>query len=688
MPRQVEIPKMRNIGIIAHIDAGKTTTTERFLFYTGFLHRPGEVDDGTAFMDYMEQEKERGITITSAATTFFWRDHQINLIDTPGHVDFTAEVQRSLRVLDGAIAIFCAVGGVEPQSETVWRQSEMYHVPKIAYVNKMDRIGANFYNVLDMIVERLNANPVPISLPIGSEDNFRGIIDLIQMKAIYFDEETNGLKYFYDEIPKELNEQANHFREKLLESIAMVDEEFMNIYLEESNISNSLIKTALRKATLQNLLVPVLCGSSKKYIGVQPLLNAVLDFLPSPADIGQFTGFNPEDTEKHITRKADDNDTFSALAFKIQSDPYLKKLAITRIYSGTIKVGQSVYNANAKKRERIQKILRLYANRKEEISEAFSGEIVALPDLRYTKTGDTLTDEKHKILYERISFADPVINQRIEAKTLSDRDKLIECLNKFLDEDPTFQYKVDEDSGEIIISGVGELQLEILVDRLKREYHLEVKIGKPQVAYRETLSAEIESEYKFEKQIAGKNNFGYLKVKLLPLPQGSGNQIEFMLDEKKIPKIFFSAIEEGIKEGLQIGSLGYPVTDLRVEVIDGYYEKENYTELGYKIASSMAVREGLRKGNPILLEPVVKLEIITPEEFVGDIISDLNSRRGKVERIDTRNNAQVIVGTAPLSEMFGYVTHLRSSSQGRSSFSMEFSHYEQVIEQKSFETAF
>lgn len=688
MPRQVEIPKMRNIGIIAHIDAGKTTTTERFLFYTGFLHRPGEVDDGTAFMDYMEQEKERGITITSAATTFFWRDHQINLIDTPGHVDFTAEVQRSLRVLDGAIAIFCAVGGVEPQSETVWRQSEMYHVPKIAYVNKMDRIGANFYNVLDMIVERLNANPVPISLPIGSEDNFRGIIDLIQMKAIYFDEETNGLKYFYDEIPKELNEQANHFREKLLESIAMVDEEFMNIYLEESNISNSLIKTALRKATLQNLLVPVLCGSSKKYIGVQPLLNAVLDFLPSPADIGQFTGFNPEDTEKHITRKADDNDTFSALAFKIQSDPYLKKLAITRIYSGTIKVGQSVYNANAKKRERIQKILRLYANRKEEISEAFSGEIVALPDLRYTKTGDTLTDEKHKILYERISFADPVINQRIEAKTLSDRDKLIECLNKFLDEDPTFQYKVDEDSGEIIISGVGELQLEILVDRLKREYHLEVKIGKPQVAYRETLSAEIESEYKFEKQIAGKNNFGYLKVKLLPLPQGSGNQIEFMLDEKKIPKIFFSAIEEGIKEGLQIGSLGYPVTDLRVEVIDGYYEKENYTELGYKIASSMAVREGLRKGNPILLEPVVKLEIITPEEFVGDIISDLNSRRGKVERIDTRNNAQVIVGTAPLSEMFGYVTHLRSSSHGRSSFSMEFSHYEQVIEQKSFETAF
>lgn len=688
MPRQVEIPKMRNIGIMAHIDAGKTTTTERFLFYTGFLHRPGEVDDGTAFMDYMEQEKERGITITSAATTFFWQDHQINLIDTPGHVDFTAEVQRSLRVLDGAIAIFCAVGGVEPQSETVWHQAERYYVPKIAYVNKMDRIGANFFNVLDMIVERLNANPVPITIPIGSEDNFNGLIDLIQMKAVYFDEETCGFKYFYEEIPKELIEQATRFREKLLESIAMVDEEFMNIYLEEGNISELLIKSTLRKATLQNLLVPVLCGSSKKYIGVQPLLDAVLDFLPSPADIGQFTGFDPEDTEKHIIRKADDNESFSALAFKIQSDPYLKKLAIIRIYSGTLKIGQSVYNVNTKKRERIQKILRLYANRKEEISEAFSGEIVALPDLRYTKTGDTITDEKHKILYERISFADPVINQRIEAKTLADRDKLIECLNKFLDEDPTFQFKVDEDNGEIIISGVGELQLEILVDRLKREYHLEVKIGKPQVAYRETLSAEIESEYKFERQIAGKNNFGHVKVKLLPLPQGSGNQVKFKFNEEKIPKIFFSAIEEGIKEGLQIGSLGYPVTDLRVEVIDGFYEKENCTELGYKIASSMAVREGFRKGNPILLEPVVKLEIITPEEFVGDIISDLNSRRGKVERIDSRNNIQVIVGTAPLSEMFGYVTHLRSSSQGRSSFTMEFSHYEQIIEQKSFETAF
>ncbi|MGQ9818814.1 MAG: elongation factor G [Candidatus Kapaibacteriales bacterium] len=688
MPRQVEISKFRNIGIIAHIDAGKTTTTERFLFYTGFLHRPGEVDDGTAFMDYMEQEKERGITITSAATTFFWRDHQINLIDTPGHVDFTAEVQRSLRVLDGAIGIFCAVGGVEPQSETVWRQAEMYHVPKIAYVNKMDRIGANFYNVLDMIVQRLNSNPVPITIPIGSEDSFQGLIDLIQMKAVYFDEDTRGFKYFYDEIPDELKEEAYLYRDKLLDSIAMVDEDFMNKYLEEGNISEYQIKTALRKATLRNLLVPVLCGSSKNYIGVQPLLDAVLDFLPSPADIEKFTGFDPENTEKHIFRQANDSEPFSALAFKIQSDPYLKKLAIIRIYSGTLKVGQSVYNVSASKRERIQKILRLYANRKEEISEALSGEIVAIPDLRFTKTGDTLTDEKHKILYERINFAEPVINQRIEAKSLADRDKLIDCLNKFLDEDPTFNFKVDEDNGEIIISGVGELQLEILVDRLKREHHLEVKIGKPQVAYRETLSTEIESEYKFEKQIAGKNNFGYVKVKLSPLQQCSGNQIKFRLSDNKIPKIFYTAIEEGIKEGLQIGSLGYPVTDLLVEVIDGHYEKENYTELGYKIASSMAVREGLRKGNHVLLEPVVKLEIVTPEEFVGDIISDLNSRRGKVERIETRNNVQVIVGTAPLSEMFGYVTHLRSSSQGRSSFTMEFSHYEQVMEQKSFETAF
>lgn len=688
MPRLVEIPKMRNIGIIAHIDAGKTTTTERFLFYTGFLHRPGEVDQGTAFMDYMEQEKERGITIASAATTFFWQDHQINLIDTPGHVDFTAEVQRSLRVLDGAIAIFSAVDGVEPQSETVWHQAEMYSVPRIAYINKMDRVGANYFNVLDMMVERLNANPIPIVIPIGAEDHFEGVIDLIQMKAIYFDEETLGFKYTYENIPEDYVELANYWRDKLLDNVAVTSEELMNAYLEQGNLSEMQIKMALRKETLKNQFVPVLCGSSKMYIGVQPLLDAVIDYLPSPSDIEKFIGFDPVNIQKRLFRQACDDEPFSALAFKIQSDPYLKKLTIVRIYSGAVKVGQSVLNVNSGKKERIQKIIRLYASRKEEISEAFSGDIVAFPDLRFTKTGDTLSDEKHKIIYEKISFAEPVINQRIETKTLLDREKLIECLNKFLDEDPTFRYKVDEESGEIIIFGVGELHLEILVDRLKREYHLEVKIGKPQVAYRETIISEIEQEYAFDKQISGKNNYGKVKVRIKPLSQGSGNKIEIKLPDEKIPKMFYSAIEEGINEGLQIGFLGYPISDVYVEVIDGYYERESYTELGYKIASSMAVREALRKGNTILLEPVVKLEIVTPEEFVGDIIADLNSRRGKVERIEQRNNVQVIIAMAPLAEMFGYVTHLRSLSQGRSSFTMEFSHYEPVADRKSFGTAF
>ncbi len=683
MPRSVEISKVRNIGIMAHIDAGKTTTTERFLFYTGFLHRPGEVDEGTAFMDYMEQEKERGITITSAATTFFWGEHQINLIDTPGHVDFTAEVQRSLRVLDGVIAIFCAVGGVEPQSETVWHQAELYNVPRIAYVNKMDRLGANFFRVLEMMKEKLNANPVPVLLPIGSEDTFSGVIDLISEKAIFFDAETNGLKFFYSEIPDDYKEISAEWREKLIESVAEVDDLLLEKYFNKGTLSENEIVSGLRKGTLSNKLVPVLCGSSKKYIGVQPLLNAILDYLPSPADIGEFFGFDINRYDKRLSRKAADTEPFSSIAFKILSDPYLKKLTFVRVYSGTLKVGQSVLNASVGKRERVQKILRLYANRKEEISEVFSGEIVAFPDLRITKTGDTLCEEKHPILFERILFADPVINQRIEAKTLADRDRLIECLNKFLDEDPTFKYKFDEDSGEIIISGVGELHLEILVDRLKRENNLDVRIGKPQVAYRETIAEAIEQEYSFERQISGKNNYGFVKVFVKPMWQGSGNVIKFSIDEGQLPRTFWPAIEEGIKEGLQIGFLGYPVTDVEVEVVHSRYERENYTELGYKIASSMAVREALRKANPILLEPVFKVEIILPEEYVGDVISDFNARKGRIEQIDQRGNIQVVKGVAPLSEMFGYVTSLRSLSQGRASYTMEFSHYERV-EQKSF----
>ncbi|MCX7908591.1 MAG: elongation factor G [Ignavibacteria bacterium] len=684
MPRKVEIEKVRNIGIMAHIDAGKTTTTERFLFYTGFLHRPGEVDDGTAFMDYMEQEKERGITITSAATTFHWRDHQINLIDTPGHVDFTAEVQRSLRVLDGAIAIFCAVGGVEPQSETVWHQADMYNVPRIAYVNKMDRLGADFFRVIAMMREKLNAKPVVVELPIGSEDEFVGVVDLIQQKAIYFDEETKGFRYTFDDIPENMLEIAKEWREKLVDAVAETDDELLNFYLENGTLSTEQIEKGLRKATISNQLVPVLCGSSKKYIGVQPLLDAVIKYLPSPSDIGLFWGYDFNNHERKINRKAKDDEPFSALAFKIISDPYLKKLTFVRIYSGTLKVGDSVFNSNAGKRERIQKIMRLYANRKEEISEVFSGEIVAFPDLRVTKTGDTLCDEKNKILFEKITFAEPVINQRIEAKTQQDRDKLIECLNKFVDEDPTFRFTNDEESGEIIISGVGELQLEIIVDRLKREHNLEVRIGKPQVSYRETITQEILQDYLFDKQISGRNQFGYVKLRITPRSRGTGNKIEFLITEQIIPKQYWNSIEEGIKEGLQIGFLGYPLTDVGVEIVDGKYEKEFYTELGYKIASSMAVREGLRKSKSILLEPVFKVEIVSPEDYVGDIIADFNSRKGKIDSIEHRSNFQIIKGIAPLSQMFGYVTDLRSLSQGRASYSMEFSHYEPVVEQKSF----
>lgn len=684
MPRKVEIKKVRNIGIMAHIDAGKTTTTERFLFYTGFLHRPGEVDEGTAFMDYMEQEKERGITITSAATTFMWRDHQINLIDTPGHVDFTAEVQRSLRVLDGAIAIFCGVGGVEPQSETVWRQAEMYNVPRIAYVNKMDRMGADFFRVVQMMKDKLNAKPVVLELPIGSEDSFVGVVDLIREKAIYFDEETMGFKFYYDDVPENMLDLVKEWKEKLIDSVAETDDELLNYYLEKGTLTEEQLEFGLRKATLSNSLVPVLCGSSKKYIGVQPLLDAVIKYLPSPADIGSFWGYDYNNHERKIGRKSSDEEPFSALAFKIISDPYLKKLTFVRIYSGSIKVGQVAFNSNSGKRERIQKILRLYANRKEEISEVFSGEIVAFPDLRATKTGDTLCDEKHKILYERITFAEPVINQRIEAKTQQDRERLLECLAKLSDEDPTFHFTNDEESGEIVISGVGELQLEIIADRLKREYNLEVRIGKPQVAYRETITMPVDKEYAFERQIAGKNNFGYVRVILRPNERGKGNEVRFQISEDSIPKQFWTTIEEGIKEGLQIGFLGYPVTDVIVEVSGGKYDKEFCTELGYKIASSMAVREALRDSKSILLEPVFKVEIVSPEEYVGDIISDFNSRRGKIEELDQRGNYQIIKGFAPLSEMFGYVTHLRSLSQGRASYVMEFSHYEPVVEQRSF----
>ncbi|MCX7735202.1 MAG: elongation factor G [Candidatus Kapabacteria bacterium] len=679
MPRTLPLSRTRNIGIMAHIDAGKTTTTERFLFYTGFLHKVGEVDEGTAFMDYMEQEKERGITIMSAATTCYWKDHKINIIDTPGHVDFTAEVQRSLRVLDGAIAVFCAVGGVEPQSETVWHQADAYNVPRIAYVNKMDRMGANFDRVLSMMKEKLNANPVPLFLPMGAEENFEGIIDLLSMKALYFDEETKGLKYEEKEIPDNFREYAEVNRAKLLESIAEHDDDILQKYLDGNEISIEELKNSLRNSTLSQKIIPVFCGSSKKGIGVQPLLDAVLDYLPSPLDLKEFLGFDVNDNNKIIKRKPDDDEPFSALAFKVLSDPFLKRLTFIRIYSGKIQAGEAVMISSLGKRERINKILKVYANKKEETNDAFTGDIVAIPDLKLTKTGDTLCDQKHQIIFEKITFSEPVINQSLEASTIAERDKMIECLTKLSDEDPTFKYKIDEESGEIIISGVGELHLEIIVDRLKREFNIKAKAGKPQVSYRETISNKVKQDGVFENQINGKMQYGNVLLTLEPGEKGTGIVIQNNNSDIQVNKMYQNAIEKGIREAAQVGPNGYPLVDIRVTIEKINYDPEKSTELGNQIASSIAFKDGIRKAESILLEPVFEVEVVSPEIYLGDIISDLNSRRGKIEGITQRGNVQIVKCIAPLSEMFGYVTKLRSISQGRASFTMTFSHYEPAV---------
>jgi len=678
MPRTTAILNFRNIGIMAHIDAGKTTTTERFLFYTGFLHKIGEVDDGTAFMDYMDQEKERGITITSAATTCFWKDYQINIIDTPGHVDFTAEVQRSLRVLDGAIAVFCAVGGVEPQSETVWHQADMYNVPRIAFINKMDRYGANFYRVLEMMKSKLNAVPVPIELPVGAEDTFEAVIDLIKMKMLHFDSDNRGSNIEESEIPAEYLDIASEYRVKMIEAAAEMDNVLLQKYFDNNDLSPEDIKSGLRKGVLVSKFVPVLVGSSKNDIGVQPLLDAVIDYLPSPLDL-KYYGFEVENHDIRIERKPDDSEPFSALAFKILSDTFLKRLTFIRIYSGSIKVGQAIMNMTAGKRERISKIMKMFANRREEIQEAYAGDIIAVPDLRLTRTGDTLSDDKHPVLFEKISFAEPVINQGLEARTLADRDKLLEDLAKLSEEDPTFKFKIDDDSGQIIISGVGELHLEIIVDRLKREFNLPAKVGKPQVAYRETISQTVRQEGRFDKQAGGKNQFGHVVLELSPKEAGSGINVINEVPDTKIPKIFIPAVEQGIREALQVGPLGYQMLDITVTIIDGTYEKESYTEMGYKIAASIAIKDAVRNASPILLEPIFEIEVVSPEEYTGDIIADMNSRKGRVEGIEQRGILQVIKCMAPLSEMFGYVTRLRSLSQGRAVYTMTFARYEPAI---------
>lgn len=679
MPRQVSIEKLRNIGIMAHIDAGKTTTTERFLFYSGYLHRIGAVDDGTAFMDYMEQERERGITITAAAVTCTWKQHQINIVDTPGHVDFTAEVQRSLRVLDGAVAIFCAVGGVEPQSETVWHQADEYGVPRIAYINKNDRLGANYYRVLDMMRERLNANPVPIFIPIGTEDTFSGIIDLLKMKAVYFDEESQGLNFIEKEIPAELLENAVKMRSESVESIAETNDELLSKYLEGEELTVEELKAGIRQGVIDNKIVPVFCGSSLKNIGAVQLLDAVIDYLPSPVDVKFPEGFNPGDHDQIIKFAPKDDEPFSALAFKIHSDKYVGRLTFLRIYSGSITAGESVQNTAVEKKERISKLMRVYADRREELPEIFAGDIIAVPNLRFTRTGDTLCDPKHPVLYEKISFAEPVINQAIEAKTLADQDKLIDVLGKLAEEDPTFKFKNDDESGQIIISGVGELHLEIIVDRLKREFNVPAKVGKPQVAYREIAGTAVTEEAVFDKPAGNKNQYGQVTILLEPSSRGTGLTVENKIDPKQMPKQFITALIQGAEESLRTGPSGYPMIDTKVTILSSDFQTETTTELAQKIAASIAVKDALQKSQTVLLEPVFTVEVVTPEEYTGEIISDMNTRRGKIESIDSRGALQVVKATAPLSELFGYVTRLRSASQGRASFSMLFSHYEPAI---------
>ncbi len=671
--------KIRNIGIMAHIDAGKTTTTERMLFYTGYLHKIGEVDDGTAFMDYMEQERERGITIMSAATTCFWNDYQINIIDTPGHVDFTAEVQRSLRVLDGAIALFCAVGGVEPQSETVWRQADMYRVPRITYVNKMDRLGADFFRVLDMMRDKFDANPVAVEIPIGAEDKFEGIIDLMDMKAVYYDTDSFGAEYSVGDIPDDYKELAENRRREMVEAAAENDDELLEKYLDGKELTVEEIKRGLRKGVLDLKLQPVLCGSSLKNIGVQPLMNAVIDYLPSPLEVKYFDGFDPKNQEKSLSRDPSDDASFSALAFKILTDSFVGRVTFLRIYSGKLKVGENVLNAAVGKREKINRILMIFSNKREEIKEVGAGEICAAPGLRLTRTGDTLCDQKNPIMYEKIQFSEPVINQKVEAKTLAEREKLIEAINKFVEEDPTLRLKTDEESGELILSGVGELHLEVVIDRLKREFDIEARVGKPQVSYRETVTSSVKQTGMINKMIGDKKQFAKIKIEVKPNERGRGIEVANLLSEEKVPKEFHNVIEKSVKESMQVGPNGYPMIDARIDIIDGEYNVDNSSETAYIFASSAAVREGLSKADPIMLEPIFEVEIISPENYVGDVISDFNSRGGKVTGITQQGPMQIIKGTAPLSEMFGYVTNLRSLTQGRASYSMMFSHYEQII---------
>jgi elongation factor G len=663
---------------MAHIDAGKTTTTERILFYTGKTHRIGEVHEGTATMDWMEQEQERGITITSAATTCFWRDIRINIIDTPGHVDFTAEVERSLRVLDGACAVFDAVHGVEPQSETVWRQADKYEVPRICFINKMDKMGADFEHAIDTIRKRLNARPVAIQLPIGQEDKFKGVIDLFQMKAILWKDETLGAEYVTEEIPEELKKKANAFHNQMVETIVENDDDLLHKYMEGETMSPEELKASLRKSTIALKLFPVICGTAFKNKGVQPLLDAVVDFLPSPLDIPPVKGTDPN-TNQTIERKADDNESFAALAFKIMTDPFVGQLTFIRIYSGQLSTGDSVYNIRRQRSERIGRLLQMHANKREEISEIYAGDICACVGLRSITTGDTICDEKHPVFLESIEFPAPVIAVAVEPKTKGDQEKMALALAKLAQEDPTFKVHTDPDSGQTIISGMGELHLEILVDRMMREFSVEANVGKPQVAYRETIRKTAEAEGKYIRQTGGRGQYGHVRIRLEPQPPGKGYEFVNDIVGGSVPKEFIKPVDQGIKEAMEGGVLaGYEMVDVKATLYDGSYHDVDSSEMAFKIAGSMAFKEAARKASPVLLEPVMSVEVVVPEDFAGAIMGDLSSRRGRIEGMEHRAGSQVIKAIVPLAEMFGYATHMRSSTQGRATYSMHFARYEEA----------
>jgi elongation factor G len=686
MPRQVALNKTRNIGIMAHIDAGKTTTTERILFYTGITYKIGEVHDGTAVMDWMEQEQERGITITSAATTCFWRDHRINIIDTPGHVDFTAEVERSLRVLDGAVAVFDAVAGVEPQSETVWRQADKYRVPRICFVNKMDRVGADFKRTFEQIVTKLEANPVAIQIPIGSEDQFIGLIDLVTMKAIVYTDETLGADYVVSDIPPEYRDEAHQYREKLIEKVSEADDKLLEKYLRGQEVSEDEIKAALRQRVISSVrgdknepvFVPVICGAAFKNKGVQPLLDAVVDYLPSPLDIPAMMGLDPDKAEKTlIERPASDDEPFAALAFKIMTDPFVGQLTFFRVYSGVLASGSTVYNATKQKVERIGRLLKMHANKREEIKEVYAGDIAAAVGLRSVTTGDTLCDREKPVVLEAMDFPEPVISLAIEPKTKADQEKLGMGLGKLMAEDPTFRVKTDDQTGQVVIAGMGELHLEIIVDRLKREFNVEASVGRPQVAYKETLTRPAEGEGRYIRQTGGRGQYGHAKIRVIPRLPGEGYEFRNETTGGSIPKEYIKPIDQGIREAMTNGILaGYPVDDVAVELYDGSYHDVDSSEMAFKIAGSMAFKDAAKRARPVLLEPVMRVEVVVPKDYMGDVMGNLASRRGHIQSQEDRGGTQIISARVPLSEMFGYATDLRSRTQGRATYSMHFDRYE------------